>query len=148
MRLLAKYRSKIEIVADMLSVTRNGAKKTHIMYQGNLSSKLLNVYMKVITKAGLIRFIREKDCYVLTRKGQAFLETFRKHNRRFIGLKKQINQVQHEIHFLERMCFESSLCDDHKSNAEDRASKANIEGVKNDDSRLKPNRLVGENRNE
>lgn len=39
------YRSRYEIIADMLNVVSGRAKKTKIMYQANLSYKLLQKYL-------------------------------------------------------------------------------------------------------
>jgi len=38
---MGKYRDRLQIIADILSVVRDGAKKTHVMYQANLSFTLL-----------------------------------------------------------------------------------------------------------
>jgi predicted transcriptional regulator len=50
---MGKYRSKLQIVADMLSVVSgNDAKKTRIMYLANLSWDLLNRYLNDLMEAG------------------------------------------------------------------------------------------------
>jgi len=45
---MGKYRDRLQIIADMLSVVRGGAKKTHIMYQANLSYTLLGRYLSEV----------------------------------------------------------------------------------------------------
>jgi len=52
---MAKYRSRLEIVADVLGVVSGGARKTQIMYQANLSYKLLVHYLKDVIKMGLVK---------------------------------------------------------------------------------------------
>lgn len=98
-----KYRKKIEVIADILSVTRKGAKKTHIMYRGNLSFKLLNKYLDIVTKAGFIYFKNEDRCYLLTEKGKIFLERFKNCRTRTRDLEKHLKHMKNEITLLEQM---------------------------------------------
>ena len=72
---MGKYRSRLQIIADVLSVVREGAKKTRIMYQANLSYKLLTRYLEDVLDAGLVRGGND-DCYELTPKGREFLARF------------------------------------------------------------------------
>ena len=85
---MGSYRSRLDIIADILHVARQGAKKTQIMYQANLSYKLLTRYLSGILEACLVRFERRKQCYVLTRKGIEFLEKYKKYSRRNRRLEK------------------------------------------------------------
>ena len=103
------YRKKIEIVADILVIARKGAKKTHIMYRGNLSFKLLNVYLETVLRAGLLMVDRENGHYLLTEKGKSFLARFSVHNRRVKNLEKQSERVKGESTLLEQMCFAMDL---------------------------------------
>ena len=54
------YRRKLDIIADMLLVagSGSGAKKTHIMYQANLSHRLLIKYLEEVVRAYLLSFER------------------------------------------------------------------------------------------
>jgi predicted transcriptional regulator len=106
---LAKYRNKIEIIADILNVAREGAKKTHIIYRGNLSFKLANIYLNVVVRAGLIRFDSNNGHYLLTEKGKRFLGKFHKYNRYAKNLEKQSTLVNKEKVSLEEMCFAKNL---------------------------------------
>jgi predicted transcriptional regulator len=72
---MGKYRSRLQIIADVLSVVSGGAKKTRIMYQANLSYKLLTRYLGDVLEAGLVRGGND-DCYELTQKGREFLARF------------------------------------------------------------------------
>lgn len=106
-----KYRGKIEVVADMLSVAQGRAKKTHIMYRGNLSFKVLNLYLDVLTKANLMSFDEATGCYLITEKGRLFLEVFKKYKRLVSGLERQHFSVEKERVLLEDMCFAADLHD-------------------------------------
>jgi predicted transcriptional regulator len=106
---LVKYRNKIEIVADILNVAREGAKKTHIIYRGNLSFKLANIYLDVVVRAGLIRFHSDDAHYFLTGKGKRFLGKFTKYNRYAKSLEKHSALVKKEKVLLEEMCFATNL---------------------------------------
>ena len=71
----------MEIIADMLAVINGRAKKTHIMYQANLSYVLLEKYLGEITGAYLCHFERDDSCYVLTPRGEEFLDKYRRYVR-------------------------------------------------------------------
>ena len=47
-------RSDIEILADILRVAMDGAKKSHIVYQANLNFEVAKRYLKRLHEAGLI----------------------------------------------------------------------------------------------
>lgn len=49
-----KNRYSIEIGASILQVAREGAKKTRIMYNANLSYGQLNRYLQLLTTSGLL----------------------------------------------------------------------------------------------
>lgn len=106
---MAKYRSKIEIVADILKVSRKGAKKTHIIYRGNLSFKLAEMYLKAVLKARLLALDRKNRLYRLTEHGEAFLERFGKYCRFARSLEMQNKRVTNELKLLEKMCFRMDL---------------------------------------
>jgi predicted transcriptional regulator len=106
---LVKYRKKIEIIADILNVAREGAKKTHIIYRGNLSFKVANMYLDVVVKAGLIRFDSKNGHYLLTEKGKRFLGRFQSYSKYAEGLERQFALVKKERVSLEKMCFEKNL---------------------------------------
>lgn len=101
---LGSYRSKIDIIADILHVTSRGAKKTQIMYQANLSYKLLTKYLAEIRNAYLIRFEHKERCYVLTLRGHEFLKRYKEYSRRNKHVEKQINDVHTKRKVLEELC--------------------------------------------
>jgi predicted transcriptional regulator len=98
------YRRKLDIIADMLLVAANGAKKTQIMYQANLSYSLLVKYLEEVCKAYLLSFERKKQRYVLTSKGQQFLEEYREYMKRNKYVEKRLSDVNGKRKILESLC--------------------------------------------
>ena len=47
-------RSEVEIISNILSLTKNGAKKTHIMYKTNMSYSLFINYLDFLIDKKLI----------------------------------------------------------------------------------------------
>ncbi len=78
---LGSYRDKLDIIADILTVASRKPKKTQIMYQANLSFRVLQKYLAQMTGASLICFEDETRCYSLTPKGQAFLDAYTQYSR-------------------------------------------------------------------
>jgi predicted transcriptional regulator len=104
---LGSYRGKLEIIADILNVASQEAKKTQIMYQANLSYKVLQKYLFEIIEASLISFENEKKCFVLTSKGWEFLEKYREYSKRNKHIKAQLSEVTTKKRVLEELCFNS-----------------------------------------
>jgi len=105
-RLLGSYRSKYDIIADILHVVKgnDGAKKTRIMYGANLSYKVLTRYLAEVLEACLIKFQRGKRCYVLTAKGKKFLEQYRDYSKRNKNVAHQLETVNAKKRHLEELC--------------------------------------------
>jgi len=97
---MAKYRSRLEIVADVLGVVSDGARKTQIMYQANLSYKLLINYLKDVIDMGLVK-MKDRRTYELTDKGFKFLEEFMGYYERRVEVEEQLNDVQDKKVMLE-----------------------------------------------
>jgi predicted transcriptional regulator len=74
------------------------------MYQANLSYKLLTKYLIDIRKAYLIRFERERKCYVLTNKGEEFLTRYKEYLMRNKHVEKQIIEMSSKKKILESLC--------------------------------------------
>ena len=90
---LGRYRSRLEIIADVLGVVREGAKKTQIMYQANLSYRLLTRYLKDVLDLGLVR-MEDEITYELTEKGAGFLQEFKGYHERRVKVEMQLNDVE------------------------------------------------------
>lgn len=97
---MAKYRSRLEIVADVLGVVSGGAKKTKIMYQANLSYSLLIRYLKDVIDMGLVK-MKDGNTYGLTEKGFDFLEEFKGYRERRVEVEEQLNDIQDKKVMLE-----------------------------------------------
>jgi len=68
----------MEIAAGILEIAKNGSRKTRIMYLGNLSFELLQKYLEMLVKLGLLQTRNEKErIYLATEKGRQFLEDFK-----------------------------------------------------------------------
>jgi predicted transcriptional regulator len=103
---LGSYRSKFDIIADILQVVKgnNGAKKTKIMYGANLSYQVLTRYLAEVLEACLIKFEKSKHCYVLTAKGREFLQHYREYSRRNRHVERQLETVNAKKKVLEELC--------------------------------------------
>ena len=97
---MSRYRRRLEIVADVLDVVRDGAKKTRIMYQANLSYRLLTRYLKEVVSFGLVR-VEEDGLYELTAKGYDYLQAFKGYRERRVEVEEQLNDVDDEKTLLE-----------------------------------------------
>jgi predicted transcriptional regulator len=97
---MGSYRSKLEIIADVLGVVRGGAKKTQIMYQANLSYRLLTRYLKDVIDMGLVS-IEGGNTYELTEKGCDFLREFKDYHQHSLEIEEQLSAVQDKKMMLE-----------------------------------------------
>jgi len=80
----ALHRSRMDIMENILRVTNEGAKKTHIMYRCNVSFKQLHAYLDLLVLMGLLKSIplrtgerSDLNMYETTKKGQAFVQAYR-----------------------------------------------------------------------
>jgi len=99
---LGKYRDKLRIIADVLSIVNERPRKTQIMYKANLSYTLVCRYLSDVLAAGLV-FCDHEDCYVLTSKGKEFLSRYEEYSKFCKSLEEQSNRVNSEKDVLERM---------------------------------------------
>jgi predicted transcriptional regulator len=72
-----RYRSRMDIVADMLRVAQDGAIKTRIMYRAFLSYPQLKEYLGLMTDGGLLEYSKDDGKYYTTEKGRHFLKMYR-----------------------------------------------------------------------
>ena len=74
---MSKKRSDIEVLADILSVAKNGAKKSHIVYKANLNFEIVKGYLERLERSGLITGPNGKDrTFSTTEKGIRYLDHF------------------------------------------------------------------------
>src|SRR3972149_5220389 len=102
---MGNYRGRLDIIADILNVASRSAKKTQIMYQANLSYKVLQKYLAEVTGAQLIDFEDRRQCYNLTDKGREFLEAYQKYSKTNKHVEKRINDVATKRKMLESLCL-------------------------------------------
>ena len=97
------YRGKLDIIADILTVASRKPKKTQIMYQANLSFRVLQKYLAEISGASLICFEDETRCYALTSKGEEFLEAYMQYSKTNRHAEKIIGEVNSKKQTLEKL---------------------------------------------
>jgi len=66
-------RSSFEIIAEILKISKNGAKKTRIMYSCGLSYRFVEKYLGLLLETGLLRI---GNSYHTTDKGIGFLRKY------------------------------------------------------------------------
>jgi len=81
------HRSRIDIIANILQAANEGAKKTHIMYQCNLSFRQLHAYLDFLVDMGFLELVTSKTenqseslLFETTSKGKTFVQAY--HNLR------------------------------------------------------------------
>jgi predicted transcriptional regulator len=72
-----KYRSRTEIVGNILDSANGGATKTKIMYKAFLSYAQLKEYLSVLIENNLLEYLDGTQIFKTTEKGLKFL---RMHN--------------------------------------------------------------------
>jgi len=92
--MLGKNRDRVDIVAAVLQAVNSGASKTGIKVKANLSFGLLEKYLGVVVKAGLVR--AEGCKYVLTESGQEFIGKYKQVNERYLRVEKLFEAVEYE----------------------------------------------------
>lgn len=71
-----KYRSRTEILAQVLEAASGGATKTKIMYRAFLSYLQLKEYLQSLVENGLIEYSKTEQVYRTTSKGHKFLKIY------------------------------------------------------------------------
>ena len=74
-----KRRDRLFIMAEMLTIAKDGCLKTQIMYRANLSFAQLNEYLSFLSKMDLLKVQKEnnKNIYRTTTKGERYLEKYK-----------------------------------------------------------------------
>ena len=106
---MGTYRGRLDIIADILNVASRSAKKTQIMYQANLSYRVLQRYLAEIVDAELIAFEDSKQNYSLTSKGRKFLDAYAKYSKTSRYVEKRLNEVAMKRRVLEELCPDEQL---------------------------------------
>jgi predicted transcriptional regulator len=79
----AKNRNSLSIINDILTIARQGALKTQIMYRASLSFDQLNLYLALLLKNNLIEQTKSDErqnsfYYKTTVKGNLFIQRYLK----------------------------------------------------------------------
>jgi predicted transcriptional regulator len=104
---LVSYRDRLDIIADILHVASNIAKKTQIMYQANLSYSIMQRYLAEIAAASLVSYDVGSQSYLLTSKGQEFLAAYKKYSKTSRHVEKRLSEVAAKRKVLEQFCVPS-----------------------------------------
>ena len=72
-----KYRSRTEIVCNILDATNGGATKTKIMYAAFLSYAQLKEYLSVLIENNLLEYGNGTQTFKTTEKGLNYLKMYR-----------------------------------------------------------------------
>jgi predicted transcriptional regulator len=67
-------RNNLDICADILRVSRGGAKKTHLVYKANLNFNIVKKYIKGLTESGLLE--KNGDRFYVTEEGNLFIDRY------------------------------------------------------------------------
>jgi predicted transcriptional regulator len=84
-----KYRSRIDIVSQILEVANGGATRTKIMYKAFLSYSQMKEYLTILTDNDLLSYDEVTRVFKTTEKGLRFLQTYNR-----IGDVMKIQQVR------------------------------------------------------
>jgi predicted transcriptional regulator len=101
---LGIYRDRLAIIADILEVANRSVKKTQIMYQANLSYKVLQKYLTELSEATLLEFQEAKQSYLVTSKGNEFLQTYREYSKNNKSIEKRQSIVNDKRKALDDLC--------------------------------------------
>ena len=100
----SKYRSGLEIAVDVLSIASVKSKKTRIMYQANLSYRLIEKYVSSLLERGLLA-CDDNAHYLTTSRGNEFLQMYLKYVERCRRIGDDVDSAQKDRLLLENMCF-------------------------------------------
>jgi predicted transcriptional regulator len=99
---LVKYRRRFDILADIVGVAGQGARKTRIMYFANLSYLLLTRYLADALRVGFLRAAGEE--FFVTAKGMEFLDKYQRFSGKALRVEADVTALRNEADELEKMC--------------------------------------------
>jgi predicted transcriptional regulator len=70
------HRGRLDIIADILEVSRKKVRKTHLMYHCNLSFKQLEFYLTFLVERRLLSHVGGDEMFKITDKGERFLKAY------------------------------------------------------------------------
>ena len=103
-----RNRNRLEIVRDMLSAASVETKKTRIMYQANLSYRLMEKYLNSLLESGLMER-NDDSSYLITWKGKNFLQMYDDYLERCRRIGEEVRAAHKDRLLLENMCFNNEM---------------------------------------
>lgn len=79
------------------------------MYQANLSYKVLQRYLDETIGASLIKFENGRQCYMLTSKGQDYLDAYREYSRTNKTIERRLSDFSTKKKILEDLCLRETF---------------------------------------
>ena len=67
-------RSNLDICADILRLSNNGIKKTHIVYKANLNFNIVKKYINGLIESGFLE--KKGNKFYITDKGKLFVDRY------------------------------------------------------------------------
>lgn len=71
-------RAWVDIIADMLTIAKDGENITDIMYRTRLSYSHLKECIELLTANGLLQYDKKSKLYTTTRRGVEYLVTYKR----------------------------------------------------------------------
>ena len=99
---MVKYRDSLDIIAAVLEAASAGASKTRIMFQANLSYKMLGKYLELAVDNGFLAF--SSPHYKVTKTGQEFLARIKLVNDKHLKIQWFLQEINTERKALEQLC--------------------------------------------
>jgi len=100
---VVKYRDSLDITAAVLEAADAGARKTRIMFQANLSYKILGKYLELAVDNGFLAFTNPN--YEVTKTGQEFLARYKLVNDKYSKIQWPLQEINNERKSLEQLCL-------------------------------------------
>ena len=101
---MGKHRDFLDIVASVLEAAGEGTNKTRIMFQANLSFKLLEKYLKLTRSSGLLNV--NNSTYELTPNGRVFVNKYRSICEKNSSVNDSLTELNRQREELLQMCNE------------------------------------------
>ena len=103
-----KNRDSLEIVRDVLAVASAKSKKTRIMYQANLSYRILEKYLSSLLESRLVE-CDDDAYYSITSRGKEFLQMYDEYIERCRSIGEEIGGAHKDRLSLENICFNNKF---------------------------------------
>lgn len=102
---MGKNRSRIDLIAAILSAANGGSTKTRIMSTANMSYKILQKYLDAAISMDFLQIKNMR--YYLTEKGRECLNQYNHVKEREIQIQKAFKELNAEKALLDNMCLKA-----------------------------------------